>query len=110
MQVVYRTLWAGSHPHRHALTAKEVVFGDGGGAEGLFFSGFVVYMVFRPHTESVGVFGVAFIEMCAACARIGNQVLAVGGAVGADLDGLGRDTGAVAWVMVRRTVRARAFR
>ncbi len=42
MQEVYRALCAGSHPHRHALAAKEVVFGDGGGVFDAFCGGFVV--------------------------------------------------------------------
>lgn len=53
MQVVYRSPDA----HCHALAAKQVVFGEGGGAESLFFGGGVVYMVGGREAEGVGVVG-----------------------------------------------------
>ena len=89
MQVGYRTLCAGSHPHRDALTTKEVVFGDGGGVLDAFFGGFVVYVVFRPDAEGVGLFGGPMIDMRAARAWVGDEVGTVRRAVGADLDGVG---------------------
>ncbi len=67
-----------AHAHRHALAAEEVVFGDGGGVLDAFLRGFVVYIIFRPDAEGVGVVGLAFIEICAARVRVGDKVLAGG--------------------------------
>ncbi len=81
IQVVYRVSLA----HRHALAAEEVVFGDGGGPESLFFGRGVVYMVGGGDAEGVGVFGVAFIDMRAARARVGDEVLGIYGNTHFDL-------------------------
>lgn len=65
-----------AHPYRHALTAKEVVFGDGGGVLDTFFDGVVVYVVFRPHAEGIGVIHLTIEDFCAARAGVGDDVVA----------------------------------
>ncbi len=65
-----------AHPHRHALAAEEVVFGDGGGRSPAFFGGGVVYVVGGGDTEGVGVVHLAVIDVRAARAGVGDEILA----------------------------------
>jgi len=76
MQVVYLS----ALPHGDALAAKHIILRDCRRVIGStqFFL-FIVHPVFGPDAEGVGV----------ACrASVGDQVLAVGWAAGADLDGV----------------------
>ncbi|NUM46272.1 MAG: hypothetical protein HUU38_16335 [Anaerolineales bacterium] len=90
MQVVYRSPDA----HCHALAAKQVVFGEGGGRSPAFFGGRVVYVVSGGDAEGVGVVGLAGIDEGASGRRVRNDCGTGCCPVDADLERLRRKAGA----------------
>lgn len=85
MQGVYRL----SLVHGDALATEQVVFRHACRVKGLFFCRCVVYPVLCPYPEGIGVVGVAFKEMCATEAGVGNEILA-GLVIQANLDAVSR--------------------